>query len=374
MRILLTGAAGLLGGEIAGRLLSRGHGVTALVHRTRTIRRNDGTTLPATGWSGEPPLPGALLTLATDLRREAFGWDRVDAVGAAHDLIIHCAAVTRFDAQPALYRAVNIDGTARVLALAETAGLGVLHVSTAYVCGTREGVIPEQACQPGQAFANGYEASKAAAERLVGAARAPAAIARPGIVVGEHRSGAIRCFDTIYSVLRLLGEGWLATLPARPGATLELVPIDHVAAGIVALAEKSASAAGGIFHLVSGRPTPVRAFPATLAAFPGLSVPSLGVPEDFDPDTSPSGQRRLHQCMQPYAGYFRRDPRFDDTAFRALTGLECPPVDSAYLHRLVDHCLAAGFLRPRGAGAQASRPAMNGIARDLRIPISEASR
>ena len=381
MRILLTGAAGLLGGEIAGRLLSRGHGVTALVHRNHEIRRNDGTRLPAAGWNGVAPAPGTLLTLATDLRCEAFGWDRGEAVGATHELIIHCAAVTRFDAEPGPYRSVNIDGTARLLAFAETAGLGMLHVSTAYVCGTREGAILEQATGPGQAFANGYEASKAAAEGLVLAARAPAVIARPGIVAGEYATGAIRCFDTIYGMLKLLGEGQLRTLPASPGATLELVPIDHVAAGIVALAERFALATGGIFHLVSGRPTSVKAFPATLAAFPGLSVPKLVQPEDFEPEALPPGQRRLYRCVQPYVEYFQHDPRFDDTAFRAFTGLECPPVDSAYLCRLVKYCLATGFLRPglsrpdiSGVGAQASRSAAKGIARDAPTPISEASR
>ena len=383
LRILLTGAAGLLGGEIAGRLLARGHGVTAMVHRAHEIRRNDGARLPAADWNGAPPKPGELLTLTADLRREAFGWDRGDAagagcvqarVGATHELIIHCAAVTRFDAEPAVYHAVNIEGTARVLALAEAAGLGVLHVSTAYVCGTSEGVILEREAA-GQAFANGYEASKAAAERLVRAARVPSVIARPSIVVGEHATGVIRCFDTIYTVLKLLGEGYLHTLLANPDATLDLVPIDHVAAGIVALTERFSSAAGGIFHLVSGMPTPVGAFRTTLAAIPGLAVPTLVAPKDFEPDALPPGQRRLHQCVQPYAGYFRRNPRFDDTAFRAFTGLACPPIDDAYLQRLVEHCLDAGFLRAGvGAAAQASRSAVNGMASEAPIPVSEASR
>ena len=49
LRILLTGAAGLIGGELAARLVAAGHDVTALVHRNREIRGNDGALVPVAG-------------------------------------------------------------------------------------------------------------------------------------------------------------------------------------------------------------------------------------------------------------------------------------------------------------------------------------
>ena len=47
MRILVTGAGGLLGRELTGHLAERGHGIVALQHRNTLLRRNDGRPLPA---------------------------------------------------------------------------------------------------------------------------------------------------------------------------------------------------------------------------------------------------------------------------------------------------------------------------------------
>ena len=214
MHVVVTGAAGLIGGEVVRRLADAGHAVTALVHRTHHIVANDGRVVASRPWDG-PPGPGAVATLVGDVRAAGLGL----AVDPCADLIVHAAAITAFDASPEVYRAVNIDGTAHVIALAERRGTPLLMVSTAYVCGTRDGIIHEG--EHGTAFANGYEASKAAAEILVEAAAArglPAVVARPSIVVGDSRDGALRAFGNIYAVFRLIAEGRLRTLPGAAGA------------------------------------------------------------------------------------------------------------------------------------------------------------
>ena len=52
-----------------------------------------------------------------------------------------------------------------------------------------------------------------------------------------------------------------------------------------------------------------------------------------------------------YASYFQRDPRFDDSHFRAVTGLASHPADTAYLRRLIDFCVDEGFLPTASAMA-----------------------
>lgn len=346
-RILLTGAAGLLGAELAGRLLDRGHGVTALVNRNREVRRNDGTVLSGARWAGTAPEPGELRVLGGDLARDRLGWDASlwSAMAEGHDLIIHCAALTQFDAAEALHRAVNVEGTARVLALAKAGSMPVLHVSTAYVCGMRDGPVPEGPCDKPAPFANSYEASKAKGERLVRDSGVPAAIARPSVVVGEWESGRIRSFDGVYAAFRVIAAGLVRVMPARPDASIDFVPIDHVAAGLIDLAERIEAAAGGTFHLVSGAPVPVGLFREAIASLPHFAAPVLADPASFDPDTLEPRERRLFaRVTGMYASYFQRAPLFDDVNTRALTGRPCPPTDAAYLRRLIDYGMAAGFL------------------------------
>jgi nucleoside-diphosphate-sugar epimerase len=62
----------------------------------------------------------------------------------------------------------NVEGTRHVLDVCRQAGIRHFHhVSTAYVCGLRDGIVREDELEVGQDFGNDYERSKVAAERLV---------------------------------------------------------------------------------------------------------------------------------------------------------------------------------------------------------------
>jgi 2-alkyl-3-oxoalkanoate reductase len=334
--VLVTGAAGLIGGEVCARLAARGHAVTALVHRNADVRDNL-----------RRPVPG-ITVLHGDVRQPGFGLATAPEV----DLVIHSAAVTAFDATPEAYQSVNVDGTAHAIGVARAAGARLLHVSTAYVCGARDGVIAES--DTGTAFVNGYEASKAAGEALVWRSRLDFAIARPSVVVGDSANGAISRFENIYMIFKLIAEGRVRTLPSAAGASLDLVPIDHVAGGIVAMAEDFARVKRQTLHLVADRPTPIARIGEAIAAVPGLGAPNFVAPDAFDPAKLSPIERRYHAAAAAlYTSYLLRGPVFDAANARAF-GLRCPPTDRAWLDRLIGYCLDKGFVTSRpGKGAPA---------------------
>lgn len=70
------------------------------------------------------------------------------------------------------------------------------------------------------------------------------------------------------------------------------MPIDHVTAGLVDLAERIDVAAGRTLHLVSGAPVPVPLFRDAIACVPHFAAPTLADPATFDFAMLPSRDRR----------------------------------------------------------------------------------
>ena len=96
LRILVTGAGGLLGSELSGALAERGHAVVAMLHRSTAMHRNDDRLLCARPWDGTLPPPGKVVTLQGDVRQPGLGLDgtsRAEIVRGL-DLVIHGAAAT----------------------------------------------------------------------------------------------------------------------------------------------------------------------------------------------------------------------------------------------------------------------------------------
>ena len=112
--------------------------------------------------------------------------------------------------------------------------------------------MPEDALTDAYGFSCAYEFSKYEGERLVQAARAdlPISVLRPGMIVGDSATGAIKTFNTFYFPLRLYLGGQLPVIPAGRTQRVNLVPVDYVAEAIVRLTLEPA-AAGLNFHLTA---------------------------------------------------------------------------------------------------------------------------
>lgn len=173
--------------------------------------------------------------------------------------ILHVGASTDFSAPLAESRRINVEGTRLVLDFAREVrrrnpGFQRLdYVSTAYVAGTKPGLVNEECLARGQGFANAYEQSKYEAEVLVKDMMRdfPIVIHRPSIVVGDSRNGFTPHFKVLYWPLLLLSKNILPFIPCNPRATLDIVPVDYVAQGIHALMMYP-RAIGQTYYLTAG--------------------------------------------------------------------------------------------------------------------------
>ena len=163
--------------------------------------------------------------------------------------MVHAAAVTRFNVEPALATKVNIEGTAKVIALARRCvGLSSFGlVSTVYATGLAAGPLREEAAPDGTEFANTYEWSKCAAERLVAATDLPWRILRVSTIIADDDSGTVGQHNAFHHTLKLCFHGLLPLLPGRGDTPLYLVTADFAVDAIEAV--MNASTAGGIYHV-----------------------------------------------------------------------------------------------------------------------------
>lgn len=347
--VLVTGAAGLVGAELTARLAAAGHSVVALVHDTTELVRNDGRRLPACSWEEAADLPGTVRTLRADVTEPGLGLpERVRAeLTRQVDRIAHCAAVTEFGYPAAVYEAVNVQGTANVLAFADATSTPLVHVSTAYVSGQRDGVVTEDELDVGQAPGNPYEASKLRAEVLVRRAHAnglPVAVVRPSVVVGAERGGVIREFKNIYTVLKLATGNKVRRIPGRYDATLDLVPVDYVADLIAEAVTRLTEIDGVTLHAVGGA-LRLRDFSDVMAEYPSFHVPRFQSPAGFDVERLPLGERMYHErIVSLYESYFRREVRFDASAAEAFRARRRVRGGKPLLRKVFDYAIQAGYL------------------------------
>jgi thioester reductase-like protein len=158
--------------------------------------------------------------------------------------IYHFAAVYDLSVRRDLAFEINVLGTERLLELAKSCpSLRCFHhISTCYVSGRYPGVFKETDLDVHQTFNNYYEETKFLAEKKVQAARdqgLPTIVYRPGIVVGNSKTGATQKYDGPYFVIRyLLKQPGFAALPklgAEESTQLNLVPSDLVVHAIASI-------------------------------------------------------------------------------------------------------------------------------------------
>jgi len=263
--LLLTGATGFVGKAVLARLVGKPqYGRIYLLVRTRGNANAESrvadvlrTVFPS---DQAMALASRIIPVAGDFTLPGLGLSEQDLALLRADVhqILHCGASTDFGAPLEEARQQNTEGTRQVLNVAlnmrETGVLRRLdYVSTAFVAGIKRGLVNENDLDRGQAFANSYEQSKFEAEKLLAeyANRLPITIYRPSIIVGDSTTGYTPHFKVLYWPVLLLARKMTSLIVCNKRAYLDVVPVDYVADGIVALMQED-SAPGQTFLLSAG--------------------------------------------------------------------------------------------------------------------------
>ena len=346
--LLMTGFPGFLGSALLPRLLVRREGARAICvvqpHHLVTAKERLRTIEAA-----HPEVAGRTELVTGDITQPGLGIDRVHA--AALDEVTevwHLAAVYDLSAPAGLARRVNVDGTARVLEFCrERPSLDRLqYVSTCYVSGRYPGRFTEDMLDEGQSFHNHYDSSKFEAEKLVRAAMAdglPATIYRPGIVVGDSRTGETLKYDGPYFIARFLRRQPLpvAVLPAVDGGhTTSVVPRDFVIAAMDELSVLESSR-GRTYALTDPEPPTNREVARVFADHLGKQLLWVPLPLGLTRAalTHVPGLEWLLGLPAELLDYFEAPTTYatDHTvADLQGTGLTCPPF-ATYAGTLLDY-------------------------------------
>lgn len=255
MTALITGGTGFIGKRLIDRLLARNEHVLVL---TRSASLTALQNLIHSRWSDkqhliEPIIGDISLPMAGVAEDTVAHWkgrvERVYHLAALYDL-----NMTDNDADR-----INVEGTRHVVELCNVLESPLHHVSSIAVTGGEiRGIFRETQFDEGQRPAHPYYRTKFESEAVVRhQATVPFRIYRPGIVVGDSRSGEIDKADGPYYLfpllvmLRTLLPRWLPLIGLDAGR-MNLVPVDYVADALDAISHQ-AELPYDTFHLTAPR-------------------------------------------------------------------------------------------------------------------------
>ena len=342
MDLLITGANGFLGAQVATQWLARDPGarVACLVRGADEAAARARLQAALRGAVRDQAMAvdaDALLSRAEAVRGDMDdpAWiGRAQAWLRGPAALFHCAANLSFrEADRAAVWRTNVEGTrALVAALPRMPGVVAFnHVSTAYVAGDRQGLILEDELARPARFNNPYEESKWVAEALVREGCAAAGVAwrvlRPSIVIAHsatHRMASQSGFYQVADTLLRFGRsarGQAAgrvLLPVPAGTTLDLIPVDVAVGEMLALAGLGEASRDRNFHVTAAVPLGLG---EVLRALTPLSGVEIGVMGEDGAGGEPGALARLvmHR-LRHYMPYFSYVRRFDRSNAAAAGG------------------------------------------------------
>jgi NAD(P)-dependent dehydrogenase (short-subunit alcohol dehydrogenase family) len=357
MNYFVTGATGFIGRNLVQRLLQREGTIYALVRAGSRGRLEE----LRTSWG---PNGARVVPVSGDLAQPGLGVSEEDLVTLRGDVdhFFHLAAIYDLAAGAEAQEVANVEGTRHAVELAGAIEAGCFHqVSSIAAAGLYKGEWREDMFEEAEHLdTHPYFRPKHESERIVREeCRRPWRVYRPGVVVGDSRTGEIDKIDGPYYAFKLLQRArrvlpaWLPAVGVE-GGEINIVPVDYVADAIDHIAHQP-GLDGQAFHLTDPAPKSAgeminlfaRAADAPQAALrldSGITDPATSLVRTslrFFPPARRAMRAGLGELGIPAGvlNYFSYPTHVDSTNAQAAlegTGIEVPPLDS-YADRIWDY-------------------------------------